>query len=168
MNLINGRLCEAGWGDVDGEGRRKGHHRERGNRPVFWAPWSICYLCMGNWKPSLSLVKHDAQPQLSARLWLKSTLWSLVPPLAEAALLCSRSKWAERSRLSDPHTHALFIWLFYLIRQWQESNGEENFIWAHAYRWSVAGISRPSSWRAVTLGDLNDLIDWLENTRSWI
>ena len=93
--------------------------REGGCRVVFCALWSICYLCSGRWKPSLSLVKHDARPQPSARRWLKFTLWSSGGwgggggSLRRHSCAC-RSKWAERSWLSDPHSQCLIYLAFYL------------------------------------------------------
>lgn len=98
-----------------GQGERKRRDTlkgitERGwNRVVLWAVWSICYLGMGKWKPSLSLVKRDALPRPPARRWLKFALWSFGEQLAETALLQFQSKWTERSRLHDLHNHALFI-----------------------------------------------------------
>lgn len=62
----------------------EGHGRK--NRLVLRALWPICYLGVGKWELSLSLVKHDTLPRPSARRWLKFTLPCLGRKVAEAAL----------------------------------------------------------------------------------
>lgn len=91
------------------ETNAEGHHREgeAGMSSEHCGPFVTCTWV--NERPSLSLVKHDARPRPSARRWLKFALRSLGEQLAEAALLLSQSKWAERSRLGNLHSHALFI-----------------------------------------------------------
>lgn len=131
----------------------EGHHRKMRNRVVLWTLWFICYLHMGKWKPSLSLVKHDALPRPLAQRWLKFTLTSLCEWLAEAALTKTMGRKVTFWR---PPQLCLIYLVFYHAFHWNRARERDLISTTCSYTGSTHNCS-PPAW---------SIVDWLLNNGS--